>query len=192
MDLQRQANEYLLSPDGITNMELERESSSGDLPLATDNAPMPRCMAAPIKKSIKLGNVTSSDYMSFENSPVRNYWFCSMRARNGNTDIKEQVAHRANAIARRSYLTLAPHVLDSVRWVFSDNGLPRLKVLAIGDFSNAGRWAHHNMILCRDDSLQEQEGLNFRTLTDGDTLYWDMINDNMDLLTACPADPLFW
>lgn len=116
-----------------------------------------------------------------------------MRARNGNTDIKEQVAHRANAIARRSYLTdLAPHVLDSVRWMFSGDGLPTLQVLAIGDFSNAGRWADHNMLLCRDESLQEQEGLNFRTLTDGDAQHWDMIDDNMDFLTACPADPLYW
>lgn len=132
-------------------------------------------------------------FFSFSLSLFYLVFFFGMTAHNGITNITKQNAHRANVIARLSYLTdVAPQVLDLVRWVFSDNGLPRLKVLAIGDFSNAGRWADHNMILWRDDSLQEQEGLNFRTLTDGDTQHWGMIADNMDLLAACPADPLFW
>jgi hypothetical protein len=48
------------------------------------------------------------------------------------------------------------------------------------------------MILCRDEGLQDQEGLNFRTLTDGDIHYWDLIDDNVDMLAACSADPLLW
>lgn len=112
-----------------------------------------------------------------------------MRAANN----ENQVAHGANEIAKRTYLAdLAPRSLDFIRWVFGSDGLPNLKLLAIGDFSNAGRWADYNMVLCRDESLQEQEGLNFRILTDVDTYYWDVIDDNMDMLAACPADPLFW
>jgi hypothetical protein len=73
-------------------------------------------------------------------------------------------------------------------WAFCEDGLPDLRILAYGDFSKGDRWAYQNILLCRDESLPETGGFNFRTLLDTDTYYWDLIDDNMDMLGACPAD----
>lgn len=78
-------------------------------------------------------------------------------------------------------------VLNFARWAFSTDGLPNLKILAWGDFSQEGRWAKYNILLCRDQSLLGQKGFNFRTLVDSDTYYWDLIDDNMSMLAVCPA-----
>jgi hypothetical protein len=87
---------------------------------------------------------------------------------------------------------LTAEVLNFAEWAFSPDGLPDLKILAYGDFSNEGRWAKYNMLLCRDQSPLEQMGSKFRVLIDLDTFYWDLIDDNMDMLAACPADPIMW
>lgn len=60
----------------------------------------------------------------------------------------------------------------------------------MGDFSYDGRHASHNIILCRDESIVEEGGYNFRTLRDTDEEYWHMIDDNMDMWAACPASTL--
>jgi len=72
-------------------------------------------------------------------------------------------------------------------WLFSEDGLPDLKILAWGGFSNEGRCAEHNILF-----FAEIRGFKFRTLTDLDTYYWDFIDANMDMLAACPADSIMY
>jgi hypothetical protein len=76
------------------------------------------------------------------------------------------------------------------KWAFSEEGFPDLRILAWGDFSKDGRWADQSILLCRDESLFETSGSNFRTLSDSDTYYWDLIDENMDMLEACSADTI--
>ena len=66
---------------------------------------------------------------------------------------------------------LTKDFLSGTRWAFSLDGLPNLKILSLGDFSHEGWWAEYNMLLCKDESLQEQKGFKFRTLADQDTYY---------------------
>jgi hypothetical protein len=73
--------------------------------------------------------------------------------------------------------------------MFSPDGLPDPKIL-LGDFSNGGRWADYNMLLCRDQSLLKQTGFTFRTLEDADMYYWDLVDENIDMLAAYPADSI--
>lgn len=100
------------------------------------------------------------------------------------------MASRTRKIAGNSPLYVDPGFLQFAQWAFSEVGLPDLQVLAWGDFSYEGRWLSHNALLCRDDSILERAGFNFRTPLDAD-MCWDLIDDNMDLLAACPSDDLF-
>ncbi|KFY99998.1 hypothetical protein V500_01218 [Pseudogymnoascus sp. VKM F-4518 (FW-2643)] len=103
-----------------------------------------------------------------------------------------QISTRTRKIANRSDFTgPAQALLKFARWAFSSEGIPELRILAWGDFSNDGRWGESNVMLCRDQSL-EPTGTNFRTLRDSDFNYWDLIDENMDMLSACSPDHLLW
>ncbi|RDH21255.1 hypothetical protein M747DRAFT_223860, partial [Aspergillus niger ATCC 13496] len=65
------------------------------------------------------------------------------------------------------------------KWAFSADGLPNLTVLAWGDFSHEGHYSEHNDLLCRC-------GTGYRRLNPSDISLWDLVNDNMDMLAACP------
>jgi hypothetical protein len=82
-------------------------------------------------------------------------------------------------------------LLKFARWAFGPEGIPELRILAWGDFSHSGRWAESNVLLCRDQSI-ESAGTNFRTLRDSDFNYWDLVDENMDMLSACSPDHLLW
>ncbi|KAL5349532.1 hypothetical protein ACLOAV_005827 [Pseudogymnoascus australis] len=99
-----------------------------------------------------------------------------------------KISTRTERIANRSdFSGPAQALLKFARWAFSSEGIPELRILAWGDFSHNGRWGESNVILCRDQSL-EPTGTNFRRLRDSDLNYWDMIDDNMDMLSACSPD----
>jgi hypothetical protein len=68
-------------------------------------------------------------------------------------------------------------------WAFSAEGIPDLQVLAWGDFSYEGRYARHNLLLCK-----AQNG--YRTLTKADIKCWDLVHDNMKMLSACAVDSI--
>ena len=67
------------------------------------------------------------------------------------------------------------------KWAFSSEGLPNLQALAYGDFSCKGPYARFNLILCKERG-------GYRTLTEADSLYWKIIDENKEMLAACPAD----
>lgn len=73
--------------------------------------------------------------------------------------------------------------LDFAQWAFGADGLPKLQVMAYGDFSFGGRFAKHNVIFCRSPD-------GYRQLTRKDVPAWDLLQKNMDMLTACPHDRL--
>lgn len=72
---------------------------------------------------------------------------------------------------------------DFAQWAFSPDGLPQLQVMAYGDFSFDGRFAKYNVILCRSHD-------GYRPLTRKDVPAWDLLQANMDMLSACPYDPI--
>lgn len=74
-------------------------------------------------------------------------------------------------------------IYDLAQWAFSADGLPSLQVLAWGDFCHGGRYSKFNLLLCRSDS-------GYQTLTPSDTIAWDLVHDNIDMLTACPLDDI--
>lgn len=102
------------------------------------------------------------------------------------------MASRTWKIAQSSPLDeVDPAFLQFAIWAFGKDGLPDLRVLAWGDFSYDSRWAEYNALLCRDQSLVDEVGFTFRTPLDSDTYYWDLIDDNIDMLAACPSDSMF-
>ncbi|CAG8961875.1 hypothetical protein HYFRA_00013675 [Hymenoscyphus fraxineus] len=71
-----------------------------------------------------------------------------------------------------------------VRWAFGEDGIPSLKVFAVGDFSYNGRFAKENLLVCRaDDSIG-----GYRLLEKKDVELWELVEDSLDLLAACPRE----
>ncbi|OJJ77880.1 hypothetical protein ASPBRDRAFT_113684 [Aspergillus brasiliensis CBS 101740] len=74
-------------------------------------------------------------------------------------------------------------VFNFAKWAFSADGLPNLSVLAWGDFSYEGRYSKFNMLLCRSET-------GCRPLSPSDVWLWGLVNDNMDMLAACPIEDI--
>ncbi|CAG8153206.1 unnamed protein product [Penicillium nalgiovense] len=72
-------------------------------------------------------------------------------------------------------------VYDFAQWSFSADGLPCLQVLAWGDFSYGGRYSKLNLLFCRSAS-------GYKTLTPSDVIPWNIVQENMHMLAACPFD----
>ncbi|KAJ5146605.1 uncharacterized protein N7515_001169 [Penicillium bovifimosum] len=72
---------------------------------------------------------------------------------------------------------------DLAQWAFSADGLPNLQVLAWGDFSYGGRYSKFNLLLCKSDN-------GYQTLTPSDIMSWNLVQDNLDMLAACPLDDI--
>ncbi|KAL3471611.1 hypothetical protein BJX99DRAFT_250323 [Aspergillus californicus] len=72
-------------------------------------------------------------------------------------------------------------IYNFAEWAFSANGLPNLQVLACGDFSYTGRYEKFSHVLCKS-------GTGYQTLTPSEILSWNLVQDNMDMLAACPFD----
>jgi hypothetical protein len=89
-----------------------------------------------------------------------------------------------------------PAVDEFACWAFGPNGLPDLEVLAYGDFSFQGR--QPNVLLCRSEDKPDHGYLcdmsfsakGFRELKKQDVRLWEMVQDNIDFLEACPGDYL--
>ncbi|RAL03401.1 uncharacterized protein BO80DRAFT_376327 [Aspergillus ibericus CBS 121593] len=78
---------------------------------------------------------------------------------------------------------LDEHVIMFAHWAFSADGLPDLQVIAWGDFSYGGRYSKVNLLLCRN-------GDGIWHLTPSNTVAWNVFQDNLDMLAACPYDDL--
>lgn len=75
-------------------------------------------------------------------------------------------------------------------WAFGPNGFPRLQVLASGDFSYGNRFADTHALWCR-----KTRGLRtktWRTVEQSDVAENELIDANMDMMSACPVSPLFY
>ncbi|KAJ5470026.1 hypothetical protein N7530_007383 [Penicillium desertorum] len=52
-----------------------------------------------------------------------------------------------------------------------------------GDFSYGGRYSELNLLFCRSAS-------GYKTLTPSDVIPWNIVQENMDMLAACPFDDI--
>jgi hypothetical protein len=73
-------------------------------------------------------------------------------------------------------------VREFADWAFGAEGIPDLQVLACGNFSH-GHYAKYNVLLCR-------AACGWHYLTNAETTCWDLVDDNMDMLSACAVDPI--
>ena len=53
------------------------------------------------------------------------------------------------------FAQLPEYLFDLANWAFGPLGLPKLRILAYGDFSHHGRYAEHTVLLCRNVSPLE-------------------------------------
>lgn len=68
-------------------------------------------------------------------------------------------------------------------WAFSSDGLPNLIVLAYGDFSHENHYWPYNMFLYNTKA-------GYRRYDPAEILRWDLVNDNIDMLAACPFEDI--
>lgn len=76
-------------------------------------------------------------------------------------------------------------------WAFGPDGFPRLQVLASGDFSYGNRFAGTHT-LWRRDTGGSQKGKTWRMVEQSDIAENELIDANMDMMSACPVSPLFY
>ncbi len=76
-------------------------------------------------------------------------------------------------------------------WAFGPDGFPRLQVLASGDFSYGNRFADTHTLWCRK-TRGPRSKKTWRTVEQGDVAENELIDANMDMLSACPVSPLFY
>jgi hypothetical protein len=72
---------------------------------------------------------------------------------------------------------------ELVKRVFDSEAYRNLQILAFGNFSYEGRYEEECVLFCRDHG-------GFRQLTDRDVYLWDLVNNNMDMLSACPFEAI--
>lgn len=89
-----------------------------------------------------------------------------------------------------------PSFVDFAEWAFGPTGILSLRVLAFGDFSYDGRFARHNLLLCRKEQpartvARGVQHRYFRSMTVYDEDLWKLFKEHYNVLTACPVDTLF-
>lgn len=77
---------------------------------------------------------------------------------------------------------------DFADWVFGPKGFSQLLVLVYGDFAFHEECEGHNALYCRKNpgGLAETEPPRWEVLTSANKKLWNLVQDNMDLLSACP------
>ena len=107
--------------------------------------------------------------------------------------IRDNISERADA----QFSQTMPELLEFADWAFGPEGLPQLEILAYGDFSYQGR--QPNTLLCRPQGLKQimagrkttlASKSPYRQVTKEDVRLWKVVQDNLDLLEACPEDYL--
>jgi hypothetical protein len=97
-------------------------------------------------------------------------------------------------------LTEARELRDFATWAFGPQGLPRLQVLAHGDFSYGNRYAQQNTLLCRrpnqfseptNCTTQAYSVAGFKVMKREDWNRIDDIDVCTEILEACPVDYLY-
>lgn len=76
-------------------------------------------------------------------------------------------------------------------WAFGPDGFPPLQVLASGDFSYGNRFADTHTLWCRNTRGSRREK-TWRIVEESDIAENEVVDANMDLMSACPVSPLFY
>jgi hypothetical protein len=76
-------------------------------------------------------------------------------------------------------------------WAFGPDGFPYLQVLASGDFSYRNRFADTQTLWCRNTGSSGM-GRTWRSVDRDDIAENELIDANMDMISACPVSPLFF
>lgn len=76
-------------------------------------------------------------------------------------------------------------------WAFGSDGFPCLQVLASGDFSHSNRFANTQTLWCRNTRDSKSKKI-WRAVEQSDVAENELIDANMDLMSACPVSPLFY
>lgn len=76
-------------------------------------------------------------------------------------------------------------------WAFGPDGFPRLQVLASGDFSYGNRFVDTHTLWCRKTRGSRRKQ-TWRPVEPSDIAENELIDANMDMMSACPVSPLFY
>lgn len=76
-------------------------------------------------------------------------------------------------------------------WAFGPDGFPRLQVLASGDFSHGNRFADTQMLWCSKSHCSKSKK-SWRMVEWSDVAENELIDANMDMMSACAVSPLFY
>ena len=76
-------------------------------------------------------------------------------------------------------------------WAFGPNGFPNLQVIATGDFSHGNRFQDTRTLWCRSSNDSSKQA-RWRPVEPEDIAEKELIDANMDMLSACPVSPLFY
>jgi len=76
-------------------------------------------------------------------------------------------------------------------WAFGPDGFPRLQVLASGDFAYGNRFIDTHTLWCRNTRGSKSKK-TWRTVEQSDLAENELIDANMDMMSACPVSPLFY
>ena len=76
-------------------------------------------------------------------------------------------------------------------WAFGSDGFPRLQVLASGDFSYRNRFVDTHTLWCRK-TRGSRRNQTWRPVEPNDIAENELIDANMDMMSACPVSPLFY
>ena len=79
-------------------------------------------------------------------------------------------------------------LLEFARWAFGPQGLPKLRILAFGDFCYGGRYQETNVFL-RRQGLYPPNG--FSLTSREDVINSSGVDGPFDFLSACPSLPLY-
>ena len=79
-------------------------------------------------------------------------------------------------------------LFEFARWAFGSNGLPKLRILAFGDFSYDGRHEERTVLLCRQRTGSRH---GFRLASRENVISLGGIDKPFDFLGACPKDSLY-
>ena len=115
-----------------------------------------------------------------------------------------------------SWRPMSPYLPEDLRtfatWAFGPTGLPKLQILASGDFFHKGRFDERKVLLCRRSSAASDSDTEsetepepatgsrgrktapphppFRIMRKRDWGLWDGISGGFAMLEACPLEPL--
>ena len=81
-------------------------------------------------------------------------------------------------------------LLKFAEWAFSSEGMPKLEIIAFGDFSWGRKCVEGDVLLCRAAVKDVWVEWTFRRVIKKDWQLHDLIKQHADMLSACPWEPI--